>query len=93
MEAVYDTAESTNLFAEGDIKVRINAFKYYKLGPSKNEFIHVFGNIMGGRTIAQKANLSKAIVTKLKLMFPDVPIISMNVIDFEKETYCNKAMI
>jgi 5-carboxymethyl-2-hydroxymuconate isomerase len=93
MQAVYDEAESTKLFSEGDIKVRIHPFQHYMLGPSKEEFIHVFGNIMEGRTITQKADLSRKIVGRLKIMFPDVPIISMNVRDFEKMTYCNRSVI
>jgi len=48
---------------------------------------------MEGRTVSQKSNLSKRIVTELKLMFPDVPIISINIRDFEKTTYCNKSMV
>jgi len=48
---------------------------------------------MEGRTVTQKSNLSKRIVTELKLMFPDVPIISINIRDFEKTTYCNKSMV
>ena len=59
----------------------------------KINFIHVFGHIMQGRNTEQKADLSRKIVTRLKSMFPDVPVISMNVIDFEKATYCNKTMV
>jgi 5-carboxymethyl-2-hydroxymuconate isomerase len=93
MQAVYETAESTGLFAEGDIKVRINPFTHFKLGPSKNNFIHVFGNIMEGRNLAQKATLSAKIVNELKKMFPNVPIISMNIREFEKASYCNRSML
>lgn len=93
MQAVYEEAESTGLFAEGDIKVRINPFKYYKLGDTKESFIHVFGNIMEGRNTEQKADLSNKIIISLKAMFPDVPIISMNVKEFEKATYCNRSMV
>jgi 5-carboxymethyl-2-hydroxymuconate isomerase len=93
IEAVYNIAEATNLFAVGDIKARINPYTYYTVGGTKKDFIHVFGHIMQGRNTEQKANLSKQIVTKLKSMFPDVPVISMNVIDFEKATYCNKTMV
>ena len=93
MNAVYDTAEMTNLFAKGDIKVRINPFIHFKLGDSKDAFIHVFANIMQGRSIEQKSDLSKKIVARLATMFPGVPIISMNVIDFEKATYCNRSML
>lgn len=93
LNTVYETAESTGLFAQGDIKARINPFKYYKLGEGKDAFIHVFANIMQGRDIVQKSNLSKQIVIKLKQLFPTVPIISVNVIDFEKATYCNRLMV
>jgi len=48
MNKVYDTAESTNLFDQGDIKVRINPFKHYNIGSNKNGFIHIFANIMEG---------------------------------------------
>jgi len=93
MNAVYNTAESTGLFAPGDIKVRISPFTYFKLGDNKDAFIHVFANIMQGRTVEQKLGLSKKIVTELKSMFPAVPIISINITDFEKATYCNRSMV
>ncbi|MFT5565954.1 MAG: 5-carboxymethyl-2-hydroxymuconate isomerase, partial [Glaciecola sp.] len=55
---MYDAAESTDLFGKGDIKIRINPFTYYNIGDTKNDFIHVFANIMEGRTNAEKKNLS-----------------------------------
>ena len=93
MQKVYDTAASTGLFAPGDIKVRINPFELYNIGNTKDDFIHIFANIMEGRTVDQKSNLSRKIITELKLMFPNVPIISINIRDFEKATYCNKSMV
>lgn len=93
MQNVYNSAASSNLFKLGDIKVRINPFQYYNTGNSKDNFIHVFGNIMEGRTTAQKSMLSKIIITNLKMLFPDVPIISINIRDFEEATYCNKTMV
>ncbi len=93
MQKVYDTAESTALFDKGDIKVRINPFKYYNIGNPNDDFIHIFANIMEGRSVSQKSKLSKKIIRELKIMFPQVPIISMNIRDFEKATYCNKAMV
>lgn len=92
MQKVYDTAKSTELFIPEEIKVRINPFKYYTTGNTSDNFIHVFANIMEGRTTEQKSNLSKQIVTELKAMFPEVPIISMNIRNFEKATYRNIAV-
>ena len=93
LQEVYETAFSTGLFERNDIKVRLNPFKYSLVQSGEADFIHVFGNIMEGRTNEQKANLSKMIVTKLKSMFPEVPIISINIRDFEKASYCNRDMI
>lgn len=90
MQNVYTTAESTGLFLPEEIKVRINPFQYYTTGNSNDNFIHIFANIMQGRNTEQKANLSKQIVSGLKIMFPEVPVISINIRDFEKATYCNK---
>jgi len=93
LRAVHDTAEATGLFKKGDIKVRIRAFEYYTVGGEKSDFIHIFGNIMEGRTPEQKANLSKEIVANLKEMFAEVPVISINIREFERATYCNRNLI
>lgn len=93
IQKVYDTAESTGLFLPEEIKVRINPFEYYTTGNTNDNFIHVFANIMQGRNTEQKAELSKRIVTELKAMLPEVPIISINIRDFERATYCNKEMV
>ncbi|MEO6490808.1 MAG: 5-carboxymethyl-2-hydroxymuconate Delta-isomerase [Ferruginibacter sp.] len=93
MKTVHDTAESTGLFAKGDIKVRITHYEYFNVGNDPKDFIHVFGYIMEGRNTEQKNDLSRRIVSALKAIFPDVPIISMNVMDFEKATYCNRTMV
>ncbi len=93
MQQIHDEADSTGLFAKGDIKVRISSFEQYNNGNSKKDFIHIFANIMEGRTVDQKKDLSKKIISKLKSEFPEVPIISINISDFEKATYVNKSMV
>jgi 5-carboxymethyl-2-hydroxymuconate isomerase len=93
MKAVHDTAEESGLFKSDDIKVRLNPYTYYTNNHSKKDFIHVFGNIMEGRTSAQKTDLSKKIISKLSGLFPRVPVISMNITEFEKASYCNRNML
>lgn len=93
MEAVYEIAEATRLFAENDIKVRINPYTHIKLGTGKKNFIHIFGYIMEGRTTEQRVELSEKIITRLNEMFPDISILSMNISEFDRATYCNKAVI
>ncbi|MEQ9401966.1 MAG: 5-carboxymethyl-2-hydroxymuconate Delta-isomerase [Cyclobacteriaceae bacterium] len=93
MKSVFEAAESTGLFKKEDIKVRINPFEHYIVGGRKDDFIHVFANIMEGRNTEQKRDLSKKVVQTLKSLFPDVPILSINIRDFEKATYCNKQIV
>src|SRR5215211_5327912 len=84
MQAVYDVAEATRLFATNDIKVRLRPYQYFKLGGDKKDFIHIFGNIMEGRSTEQKANLSKKIIERLNEIFPDISFLSINIREFEK---------
>jgi 5-carboxymethyl-2-hydroxymuconate isomerase len=93
LQEVHTVAEETQLFDKQDIKVRLQPFEEYLVGGGQTNFIHVFANIMEGRTTEQKANLSKQMVSKLTEMFPNVPFIAMNVRDFEKATYVNRRMI
>jgi len=92
-EQIHIVANSTGLFDESEIKVRVNPFKTYIVGNKKEDFIHVFSNIMEGRSTEQKANLSRVIVERLAEMFPSVANIAINVRDFQKATYCNKNML
>ncbi|NIF03955.1 5-carboxymethyl-2-hydroxymuconate Delta-isomerase [Chryseobacterium sp. Tr-659] len=93
MNAVYEVAESTGLFAPNDIKVRLQPYEYYRLGNHKTSFLHVFGHIMEGRNTEQKAALSKQISSRLSELLPDVSFVSVNISEFEAATYSNKALI
>lgn len=93
IRTVYDTAVSSGLFAVADIKVRIMPYSMYTVAGTDNDFVHVFAYIMQGRNTEQKASLSRQVVSRLNTLFPAVPVISMNVMDFEKATYCNKSML
>jgi 5-carboxymethyl-2-hydroxymuconate isomerase len=93
MQAVHDVANATGLFAVNDIKVRLHPYQHFKLGEGKRDFIHIFAFIMEGRTTEQKENLSRRMIERLKEMFPAISILSINISEFEKATYINKALI
>ena len=94
LDKLHMAATNSGLFDEADIKIRLNPYREnYIVGGKMESFIHVFANIMEGRTTEQKALLSKTIVRVLKDMFPNIPFIAINIRDFEKATYCNKTMI
>ena len=96
MQSVYDAAESTGLFTTrgvGGIKVRLRPYKHFTNVDGDEHFVHVFANIMEGRTQEQKKALSEKVVRALKRLLPGIDIISMNIRDFEKATYCNASMV
>lgn len=93
MDAVYQVAESSGLFAINDIKVRLQPYQYQRLGSQKKNFLHVFGYIMEGRSTEQKANLSRQISIQLTELLPNVSFLSVNINEFEAATYSNKALI
>jgi 5-carboxymethyl-2-hydroxymuconate isomerase len=93
MQAVHEAADATGLFAVNDTKVRLRPYQYFKLGKGKRNFIHIFGYIMEGRSKEQKENLSRKIIERLNEMFPAISILSINIGEFEKATYSNKALI
>lgn len=77
---------STGLFSENNVQIRVNPFDDYRIGNKKQEFIHFFASILEGRTSEQKLNLSTVVVRKLTEMFPQVPIIGIDIKDLEKGT-------
>jgi 5-carboxymethyl-2-hydroxymuconate isomerase len=90
---LHRVVNASGLFQESDIKIRVNPFAINSVGGGREDFIHTFAWIMEGRTVEQRAALSKAIVTELATMFPQLPRIAVNVAEFEKATYFNRAMM
>ena len=96
MRSIYAAAESSGLFARsgvGGIKVRLRPYRHFINVDAQEHFVHVFANVMEGRTTEQKKALSEKVIRTLKELLPTVEMISMNIRDFEKATYCNATMV
>lgn len=87
---VFSAATSTGLFNPKYVNVRLRSFRHHQAGPHDDDFIAVMASIMEGRTDEQKKNLSRTIVGKLIGLFPEVPLISMNIRDIDKISYVNR---
>ncbi|MGO4551990.1 5-carboxymethyl-2-hydroxymuconate Delta-isomerase [Lysobacter sp. 2RAF19] len=90
---LHRVANASGLFVESDIKVRINPYDTYAVGGERRDFLHTFAWIMQGRSVEQRAALSRAIVREMADMFPRLDRIAVNIAEFEKATYCNRAML
>lgn len=93
MTRLHRVVHASGLFDESDIKVRVRPFATYAVGGTREDFIHTFAWIMQGRSVEQRAALSKAIVSELARMFPQLPRIAANIAEFERATYFNRAMM
>jgi len=61
----------------------MNPYRHFLNVDGREHFIHVFADIMEGRTTEQKKMLSERVVCAIKTLVPMVEIISMNVREFE----------
>lgn len=93
MQTVHDCALKSGLFDPDAIKVRINPYTHYLTSGRDDDFLHIFGNIMEGRNVDQKHALSESMITTLKPLFPDIPVLTINIREFEKATYYNQSYL
>ncbi len=94
LAAVRDAAQDTGLFSPADVKVRLLPFDAAdSITHQDAEFLHAFGYLKAGRTDAQKAVLSRAVVGALAGLLPDVPIVSTNLLEFDDASYVNRTMM
>jgi 5-carboxymethyl-2-hydroxymuconate isomerase len=64
----------------------------YQTGDSKKAFVHVTVKILSGRKLEQKKTLSHLILSKLKAInFPPI-LLTVDIVEMEKESY-GKGMI
>ena len=93
LSAVFKAGQSSGLFADKDIKVRVNPYVRSEVGGEKIDFIHVFGHILEGRNEKQKSDLSQRIVQSLVALFPFDEYIAASIEEFSIAGYCNRNTI
>ncbi|BBM03204.1 5-carboxymethyl-2-hydroxymuconate Delta-isomerase [Microbulbifer sp. GL-2] len=90
MTAVYHAAESSGLFKQGDIKVRIMPTEYYLVGHTSAVFAHLECSLLSGRTLEQRQNLSQLLTKAMCESLPGVETLSVEVREIVKSAYCNR---
>lgn len=70
-----------------DIKVRALSYNSYIVGGCKTDFVHVTIKILSGRSLLQKAVLSKSIQAKLSELDLVLCSITIEVVDIERASY------
>ncbi len=92
LEAVFQGAQDSALFADNDIKTRAICFDDYSCGANLqdlegHEFLHVEIKILAGRNIAQRASLSQQVLNRLSLLAISNLSMSVQITEIERESY------
>lgn len=87
---VHDQAAGSGLFQPGEVKVRLSLYEHHCVGGEPGLFVHLIFYVLAGRSDADKRALSRRIVRALVERLPQVPAISLDVRDIQREAFSNR---
>ncbi|MEO0369255.1 MAG: 5-carboxymethyl-2-hydroxymuconate Delta-isomerase [Pseudomonadota bacterium] len=87
IDKVYSGAKASGHFPPEAIKVRTQSRSNYRLHTGQNDFLHVAGHILSGRTDEQKKVISEAILTELKTLPLSSVFVSVEIVDIHRESF------
>ena len=90
LQTAHQVMIDSGLFGVADIKTRAFVVNDYVLGASsvgEGNFIHIIIRLLDGRTIAQKQALTSNMAKTLRARLPNVPSITVDIIDMVRECY------
>lgn len=93
VSAVYSGAKCSQLFAVSDIKVRTMSFDVYQAGDGVSvpqSFVHVTTKILSGRSLEQRSELSRWILSELDALTLCDASITVEVVGIETASYAKK---
>ena len=80
----------SGLFGAIDVKTRATLVSDYILGElalRTSGFIHIKIYLLSGRTVEQKHGLTHAVAQALRVKLPQLPSITVDIIDMARDTY------
>ena len=92
MAAVHDGAMASGLFPEYDIKTRAIAYRHHRTGQTRDSFVHVGVHLLSGRSDAQKAELSEAVLEKIEPLLPRVVSVGVEICDIHRDSYRKRVL-
>jgi 5-carboxymethyl-2-hydroxymuconate isomerase len=93
MNAILIAANDTEIFAPDTIKVRLKSYDYSMRFEGDNEFIHLIGYIMEGRSEITRTDLSRKLGKVLINFLPDLDVVSVDIREIKKSTYSNRKLL
>lgn len=93
LTSIHAAADQSALFESGDIKVRLLPVEHYLVGPEPAPFVHLECSLLSGRSIEQRQSLARLLAKALCEAVPDVEMVSVEVREIVRATYCNRAAL
>jgi len=87
LNAIHTACTSSGLFDESHIKTRAYPFKNYTNAGKQDPYMHIQARIKSGRDIDNKKQLSFAIITGLEALGLKASVITVEVVDMDRESY------
>ncbi|MDH5445879.1 MAG: 5-carboxymethyl-2-hydroxymuconate Delta-isomerase [Gammaproteobacteria bacterium] len=84
---VHQAIAESGLFEASHIKTRAYPFKTYTHAGGEKPYIHIQARIKSGRDSQNKKQLSDAIIDKLKLVQIQDTVVTVEIIDMDRESY------
>lgn len=85
---LFEAAMATGVFkTREDVKVRALPASHWFQEVENSTFAHVTVRLMEGRTLEQKAMLTRALLEKADELLPDVGTISVDIKELDPKTY------
>ena len=87
LQTIHHAIAESGLFKADQIRTRAYAFKNFTNAGGSEPFIHIQARIKSGRDVANKKQLSNVILKGLSALNIPVSVITVEIIDMERESY------
>ncbi len=90
--AAHAGAHDSGLFSEYDIKTRAIGYDHHRMGQTRDSFVHVRLHLLDGRSDAQKAALSEAVLARIEPLLPGVASVGVEIVDMHRASYRKRVL-
>ncbi len=87
LQAIHNAISDSGLFKANQIKTRAYPFQDHTNAGEQNPYIHILARIKSGRDADNKQQFSKVILAGLKPLAIPASVITVEVIDMDRESY------
>jgi len=87
MDKVFTGAKNCGHFPSEAIKLRTQSRTGFRLHGKQQDFLHISGHILSGRTDEQKTEISHAIMAQLKDLGLSSVFVSVEIVDIHRSSF------